>query len=181
MTRHDLSVAAPEIGRTAADTKERGQRTLVVQPKDRHLRQIEYRFHRGALREMAIRYNQERIPLGYEGLQARLKESYGEPIAENIEEFDPRPNVLSVKKTVWKDQRTMIALAEVRKVRDVTESYDLVLTMTDLGLQEAAEREAEERRRRQLLGIPIPLSGAEGHGESRAESQTESARAHPAG
>ncbi|HSE57735.1 MAG TPA: hypothetical protein VLA99_03455 [Nitrospiraceae bacterium] len=181
MPRHDLAAAASDIGRAAVEAGERGQRSFAVLPNDRHLRRIEYRFYRNALHEMAIHYNLERIPLGHEGLLARLKESYGEPVAERIEEFDPRPDVFSVKKTVWKDERTLIALAEVRKVREGTESYDLVLTMTDRALQEAYEREQEERRRRQLLGVPIPLSGEEGPPQYRVEPRADRPRTGAAG
>ncbi|MEX5283240.1 MAG: hypothetical protein NW700_16915 [Nitrospiraceae bacterium] len=181
MPRHELVAAASDRGRTAVAGDERGQRSLAVLPNDRHLRRIEYRFYRNALQEMAIHYNLERIPLGHEGLLARLKESYGEPVAEQVEEFDPRPDVFSVKKTVWKDERTLIALAEVRKVREGTESYDLVLTMTDRALQQAYEREQEQRRRRQLREIPIPLSGEEGPQEYRVGPGANSPRSHAAG
>src|SRR5512146_1712638 len=157
MSQYDLVAIAPELGHTALATNSPLHRTLVVPSKDRHLQRIEYRFYHGVLRELAIYYKRDRVPWGYEGLLARLKETYGQPVEENVEEFPLSPDAFSVKKTVWKDHATTSVLAESCKMRKGQEVYDLVLTMTDLELQQAYEQDQERRRRQQELRIPIPL------------------------
>ncbi len=158
MGQYDLMAITPELKRTMHGTNGSLQRPLIVLSKDRYLHHVEYRFSRGVLRELAIYYNHDHIPRGYEGLLARLKEAYGQPMTENMEEYDPRPDVFSVKKTVWKDHATMAVLSEVRKIREDQEAYDVVLTLSDLALQQVYEQDQERRRREQELRIPIPLS-----------------------
>jgi hypothetical protein len=75
-----------------------------------------------------------------------MKMSYGEPVAQDISEYDPRINVFSLKKTVWKDDATVIALSEVGRLLHGEEVYDLVVTMTDLALQKAAQQEEDSRQ-----------------------------------
>lgn len=181
MSQNDLMAITPELGRTALGTNNPLHKTLVVPSKDRHLHRVEYRFFHGALRELAIYYRHDRIPRGYEGLLARLKETYGQPVAENVEEYDLRPDVFSVKKTVWKDHATTSVLAESRKLREGREVYDLVLTMTDLELQQAFEQDQERRRREQELRIPIPISDQGTQKRPAAEPRSDNALSHAAG
>lgn len=161
MTQSDLMAITPDAGRVSLGANGRAQRTIVVPSKDRHLYRVKYRFHHGLLRELAICYKRDRVPQGYDGLLARLKESYGTPAAENVEAYDTMPDVLSVKKTVWKDQATTSVLTESRKMREGQEVYDLTLTITDNALQQAYEQEQAQRRRQRELSIPIPLPDKE--------------------
>ena len=161
MLQSDLMNMVPEAERGSLGTNGRKQGTLAVPLKDRFIDHIEYRIYRGALRELAIYYKRDRVPRGYEGLLGRLKESYGQPATENLEEYDPRPDVFFVKKTVWKDATTISVLAETRKLREGQEIHDLVLTITDRSLQEAFEQDEARRRRQQELSIPIPEAARE--------------------
>lgn len=181
MSQYDLMAIAPELGHTALATNRPLHRTLVVPSKDPHLRRVEYRFYHGVLRELAIYYKRDRVPRGYEGLLARLKETYGQPVAENVEEYDPRQDVFSVKKTVWRDQATTSVLAESRKMREGQEVYDLILTMTDLDLQQAYEQDQERRRRQQELRIPIPLSEQQTQKNQTAVPRSDTAHSHETG
>lgn len=181
MGQYDLMTIAPELGRTVLGTNGPLQRPLTVLSKDRHLQRVEYRFYRGVLRELAIYYNRDRIPRGYEGLLARLKETYGQPMIENVEEYDSRPDVFSVKKTVWKDHATMALLSEVRKIREDQEAYDVVLTMSDLALQQAYEQDQERRRREQELRIPIPLSEQATQEQRAGEPSVKGTQRHSTG
>jgi hypothetical protein len=158
MSQYDLVTIAPELNRTALGANRPLHKTLIIPSKDRYLQRVEYRFHHGLLRELAIYYKRNRVPRGYEGLLSRLTETYGQPVEENVEEQDSSPDVLSVRKTVWKDHATMSVLAESHKMRQGREAYDLVLTMTDLDLQQAYEQDQERGRRQQESRIPIPLS-----------------------
>ena len=157
MSQYELTSVAPAAGKTALIAKGLGDGTVTVPARDRHLKHIEYRLYRGVVREIAIYYRRDRIPGAYEGLLARLKASYGQPLAENVEEYDPRADVFSIRKTVWQDPRTKSELVEVRRVRDGAEVHDLVLTMTDRGLQQQYEEEQAHRLRQQELSVPIPL------------------------
>lgn len=181
MSQYDLMAIAPEVGLTSRGAHSQLHKTLIVPAKDRHLRRIEYRFYHGALRELAIYYKRDRVPRGYEGLLARLKETYGQPVAENVEEYDPRQDIFSVKKTVWKDHATTSVLAESRKMREGEEVYDLVLTMTDLDLQQAYEQDQERRRRQQELNIPIPLSEQQTQKNQTAVPRSDTAHSRETG
>lgn len=158
MSQYELTAAVQHVGRIAPDPKAAAQRTVIVQPKDRHLQRIEYRLHHNVLREMVIAYRRDRVPGGYEGLLGRLKDTYGQPAIDNLEEYDPRPDVYSVKKTVWKDQTTTMQLSESRRFSEGQELYDLVLTIADRALQQAYEDEQAQQHRRRVFRVPIPLS-----------------------
>jgi hypothetical protein len=161
MARAELTAQAPEAGQVSLGPEAGSDRTIVVPSKDRHLHRVEYRFHRGLLREMAIHYRRDRVPRGYEGLLERLKESYGKPVIEDVEVYDPRPEVFSVKRTVWKDRTTIAVLEESRMLREGREAHDLVVTVTDRRLQDSFEQDQERRRRQRELRIPIPLADQE--------------------
>lgn len=149
--------------------------TIVGQPKDRHLKRIEYRFHHDALREIAIFYRPDRIPGGYEGLLARLRETYGEPTIKEQDEIDPRPEVLSTSKTVWRDESTSMILNTVRRLSDGEIREEIVLTLSDRGLQRACEEEQAQEYHRHVSRIPIPVSAdPELNAQVRQESQTHS-------
>lgn len=158
MAQHELTAAVQNVGRIVPDPKLAARRTVIVQPRDRHLQRIEYRLHHNALREITITYRRDRVPGAYEGLLGRLKDSYGQPAVENLEEYDPRPDVSSVRKTIWKDQTTTMLLNESRKLFEGQDTHDLVLTITDRALQQAYEEEHAQQHRRRAFRVPIPLS-----------------------
>lgn len=158
MVQHELNAAVQNVGRIVPDPKLIDPRTVIVQPRDRHLRRIEYRLHHNVLREIAITYHRDRVPGAYEGLLGRLKDTYGQPAIENLEEYDPRPDVYSVRKTIWKDQTTTMVLNESRKLFEGQDTHDLVLTITDRALQQAYEAEQAQQHRRRALRVPIPLT-----------------------
>lgn len=60
-----------------------------------------------------------------------------------------------VKKTSWKDRATMTSLIESHKITE--ERGEIMLTITDLDLQQAFEQDQEYRRRQGELSIPLPL------------------------
>jgi hypothetical protein len=154
MPQSTLMAQARGLGRFVSE----GRSSLVVQPKDPHLAQIEYRFHRGALREIDVKYKSKRIPGGYEALVGRLKDVYGPPQQDNNEELDPRPDVLSVRKTVWTNPSTQVTITETRRIQLGEEPcYDLVLRLTDRPLEQVYREDQVRRQRREVLRIPIPL------------------------
>jgi hypothetical protein len=177
MTRNELSLAVPEADKTVAKTGRQAGRTVVLPArKDPYVGRIEYRFFQGALQDIVIHYKGDRVPRGYDGLLDKLKDSYGKPIAQNIVEYDPKADVFFVKKTVWKDDATAIVLSELRRMRRGEEVSDIVITMTDLALQEASQRQEEERRRKKEFAVPIPLEDQPV--QSRKSSDSGSARSH---
>jgi hypothetical protein len=159
MTRYELSAVVPEAGKISSKAGHQASRAVLVSAgRDSYVRRIEYRFYQGTLQELAIYYKYDRIPRGYEGLLDKLKKSYGRPFVQNVQEYDPRADIFAVKKTVWKDDATAITLSELRRIREGEEVYDVVVTMTDVALQQAYEQREEERRREQELAIPVPLN-----------------------
>jgi hypothetical protein len=61
MSQYELAGAGPVVGRTVLTLKGGADGTVTVPPKDRHLKQVEYRLHCGLLREIAIHYRHDRI------------------------------------------------------------------------------------------------------------------------
>lgn len=135
--------------------------SVTVAGKDPYLDHIEYRLYQGRLYEQAIYYKRDRLPRGYAGLADRLRALYGRPASENLLEFDPAPDSISSQKTTWKDKRTRIALAELRKMRDGREYHELVLTLTDLALEQARDQAEEALLREKELRVPVPLPDAQ--------------------
>jgi hypothetical protein len=133
MPLSDFVAVVPDASRVSLARRDQTQRTVLVPSKDRYLRRIEYRFSDDQLRELAIHYNYSEVPGGYQRLLERLRESYGKPVGENLQEYDSGPDVVLVKKTVWKDHATMASLTESHKMFDGRR--ELVLTITDLNLQ----------------------------------------------
>lgn len=160
MTASELVAVVPDVNRVALNRRDQIQRTVVIPSKDRHLQRVEYRFYNDRLRELAIYYNSVEVPGGYQRLVERLKESYGKPtVVDQRDEYGFGSTlvseVVSVKKTVWKNSTTMTSLAESRRILD--DKRELILTITDLDLQRAFEEDQAQRRRQQELRIPIPL------------------------
>jgi hypothetical protein len=140
---------------------------LIVRPKNRHLQTIEYRFHHNVLREMSIAYQPDRVPGGYKALLGRLKEVYGQPRVEDQEEYDPRPDVFSMRKTIWNDEATTVVLSKLRRLDAEENEQDLTLTITDRALQRAYEDERTQEYRQRVSNIPIPLSDTVGSRRTR--------------
>ncbi len=158
MTLSELTAAVPDAKKVSLNRRDPTQRTVVMPSKDRFIQRVEYRFYHDRLREMAIYYTSDEVPGGFERLRARLRETYGEPAVKEQTEYGAGPNIVSIKKTVWKDRATQSVLAQSHKMYDAgRESYDLILAMTDFDLQQMYEQEQEQRRRQEELKVPIPL------------------------
>ena len=157
MTLSELTAAVPDAKKVSLNRRDPTQRTVVMPSKDRFIQRVEYRLYHDRLRELAIYYTSDEVPGGFERLRARLRETYGEPAVKEHTEYDRGPNIVSIKKTVWKDRATQSLLAQSHKMYAGRESYDLILTMTDLDLQQMYEQEQEQRRRQEELKVPIPL------------------------
>ncbi len=157
MALTELARTDPQIARTAMQANGRQTETVAVTSQDPHIYRVTYRFYRGALYEQAISYRPNRLPRGYDGLLDRLKQVYGRPVVENAEEYDLSRDIFSMRKTVWRDDATRIVLAEIRKLTDGREQFELVLTMTDLALELARDRSVQEQLRRKEQSVPIPL------------------------
>jgi len=179
MAMEELVQLAPQAVKSGQDPGKPSERAVRVPSKDPYVQYSEYRFFDGRLYEQAIYYRRNRIPRGYPGLVDRLREVYGRPAREDVQEWDPDADSLSSQKTVWKDASTRIALAELRKMREGREYYELVLTMTDLGLEEARERAADARIRAKAMQVPIPLpDGSSDHKYSASSSDRLPAVSH---
>jgi hypothetical protein len=171
MTRRQLSVAVPEVGKVSSKTGRHKIDTIVASASGNpYVSRIEYRFFQGALQDIVIHYNGNRIPRGYEGLLDKLKGSYGRPAVHNMVEYDPKADVFFVKKTVWKDDTTAIVLSDQRRMWRGEEVSEIMVTMTDLALQEASQRQEDERRRKQEFAVPIPLEDQPAQRQESAES-----------
>jgi hypothetical protein len=156
MPLSEFIAVVPDAKRTALSRRDQSQRTVVVPSKDRFLQRVEYRFYDDRLRELTIHYHHGQVPGGYQRMLARLKEHYGQPfLADQQEEYGLGSNVITVKKTTWKDRTTMSSLAESHRIID--DKPELALTITDLALQQAFVEEQEHRRRQRELSVPIPL------------------------
>lgn len=131
--------------------------TLIAIPSDRYVQRVVYRFHEGTLYEIAIRYRPDRLQRGASGLLARLKEQYGAPIADRVDEVDFDSSDINRRRTVWQDARTKITLLEREYFRDGNQAIEITLTMTDLALERLRDEAQEQQVHRKLQEIPIPL------------------------
>jgi hypothetical protein len=156
MALSEFAAVVPEAKGVSLGGRESAERTVVVPSKDRPLQRIEYRFYDDRLREIVIHYHHGEVPGGYPGLLEKLRESYGKPMSQNLQEYYTKPEAFSQKKTVWKDHATMASLTETRKMNG--DKRELILAIIDLNSQRASE-EDQVRRRQQELSIPIPLPG----------------------
>ena len=157
MTLSELTTAVLDAKKVSLNRRDPAQHTVVIPSKDHAIQRVEYRFYNDRLRELAIYYTYGEVPGGFERLRERLQATYGEPAVADQTEYDTGPNIVSVKKTVWKDQATMSVLTQSHKMYHGRERYDLSLTITDSDLQQMLEQEQEQRRRQEELKVPIPL------------------------
>src|SRR6267378_2491365 len=88
-----------QIARTRQSAKITQSGSIIATPQDPYIHHVEYRSFRGTLYEQSIYDKRDRVPRGYGGLGASLREVFGKPIAEDFVDFDPRPDVLSSQKT----------------------------------------------------------------------------------
>jgi hypothetical protein len=153
MTLSEFATVVPEAKRVSLGGRDQAERTVVVPSKDRPLQRIEYRFSNDQLREFVIHYDYGEVPGGYPGLLQNLRESYGKPISQNLQEYYTKPEAFSQKTTVWKDRATMATLTETRKLNG--DKRELILTITDFSPQRISE--VDQERRKEELNIPIPL------------------------
>jgi len=130
--------------------------TLIATPQDRYVQRIVYRFHENVLYEMEIRYRPDRLQHGASGLLARLKEEYGAPKVDRVDELDYESGDIIRRRTVWEDARTKIALLEREYLRDGNNVTEITLTMTDLALQRLRDEAQEKQIHRKLQEVPIP-------------------------
>ena len=155
MTLSDIAAVVPEAKRVSLGEYDHAEHTVVVPSKDRPLQRIEYRFYDDRLREVVLHYHHGEVPGGYPGLLKTLRESYGKPRSQNLQEYYTKPEAFSQKKTVWKDHATMVSLTETRKMNG--DKRELILAITDLNPPQASGQDQERGRRQQELSIPIPL------------------------
>jgi hypothetical protein len=154
MTLSDVLRLKPDI----AITKRTNFATvsLIATPRDRYVQRVVYRFHENTLYEMEIRYRPDRLQRGVSGLLSRLREEYGAPKVERLDEVDYEEADLNRKRTAWEDARTRIALLEREYLRDGNSVTEITLTMTDLALQRRRDEAHEEQVHRKMQEVPIP-------------------------
>lgn len=157
MTLSELTRVVPDAKGVSLNRQNPAQRTIVIPSKDHAVQGVEYRFYNDRLRELSIHYNHDAVPGGFKELRQRLREAYGEPAVAEQTDYDVGPHIVSVKKTVWKDDATMAVLAQAHKLDQGRELYDVSLTITDRELQQLFEKDQEESRRQEQLRVPIPL------------------------
>lgn len=154
MTLSEFATVVPEAKRVSLGGRDQAERTVVVPSKDRPLQRIDYSFSNDQLREFVIHYDYAEVPGGYPGLLKKLRESYGKPLSQNLQEYYTKPEAFSQKTTVWKDRATMVNLTETRKLNG--DKRELVLTITDLSPQRTSEVDHEPRKQEVTLPIPLP-------------------------
>ena len=130
--------------------------SLIQTPSDRYIQRVVYRFHENTLYEIEIRYRPDRLQHGASGLLDRLREEYGEPLTDRVEEVDFESNDLHRRRTLWQDERTKITLLEREYFRDGNSVTEITLTMTDLALQRRRDEAQEKQIRHKLQEVPIP-------------------------
>lgn len=153
MTLSEFAAVVPEAKGVSLGGRDQAERTVVVPSKERPLQRIDYRFYDDRLQEIVIHYHHGEVPGGYPGLLEKLRESYGKPMSQNLQDYFTKPEAFSQKKTVWKDHATMASLTETRKMNG--DKRELILAITDLTPQQASKE--DQKRRQQELSIPIPL------------------------
>lgn len=100
MAMAELARTDPQISKTVLPSNSRQTNTVTVPSPDPYIHRVVYRFYRGVLYEQAISYRPDRVPRGYDGLLDRLKQVYGRPVAENMEDYDLSRDIFSARKTV---------------------------------------------------------------------------------
>jgi hypothetical protein len=154
MTLSDVLRLKPDI----AITKRTNFATvsLIATPRDRYVQRVVYRFHENTLYEMEIRYRPDRLQRGASGLLDRLREEYGEPLTDRVEEVDFESNDLHRRRTAWQDERTKITLLEREYLRDGNSVTEITLTMTDLAVQRRRDEAQERQVHHRMQEVPIP-------------------------
>ena len=153
MTLSEFTAVVPEAKTVSLGGRDQADRTVVVPSQERPLHRIEYRFS-DRLREFILYYVYADVPGGYAGLLEQLRESYGTPARQNLQEYYTKPEAYSEKKTIWNDGATMVSLTEIRKLNG--DKRELSLTITDLTRQPASgEGQARHTYERSIL-IPVP-------------------------
>jgi hypothetical protein len=130
--------------------------SLIATPSDRYVQRVVYRFYEETLYEMEIRYRPDRLQHGASGLLARLKEQYGPPLVDRVDEVDFETTDITRRRTVWQDERTKITLLEREYLRDGNNVIEITLTMTDLVLQRRHDEAQEKQVHHKLQEVPIP-------------------------
>ncbi|MFO0698252.1 MAG: hypothetical protein U0236_03405 [Nitrospira sp.] len=143
MTLSDLVAIVPEAKHVSLEGDDQAERTVVAPSKDRLFSRIEYRFSDDRVREFVIHYDYADVPGGYPGLLQQLRESYGKPMRQNLQEYYTKPEAFSEKKTIWKDRVTMASLTEIRKLNG--DKRELILTITDLTRQQTSGQDQAHR------------------------------------
>ncbi len=157
-----LGIRAEQLARlqpgiSPRPTPGRHGHVLVAPSSDPRIQRLEYRFHTGSLYELRILYNPERLPGGKAALLRRLKELYGRPAVDGLEEYDTGPLTLSQKRTVWEDDATRVSVIERRKLVEAEYRTEVLLVVADRELERQHLEAVEEERRRREENIPIPM------------------------
>lgn len=153
MTLSEFTAVVPEAKPVSLGGHEQADHTVVVPSQDRPLHRIEYRFSE-RLREFVLYYVYADVPGGYAALLEQLRESYGKPVRQNLQEYYTKPEAYSEKKTIWKDRATMATLTEIRKLNG--DRRELSLTITDLTGQPALAKGQARHAHERSIPIPVP-------------------------
>ena len=131
--------------------------SMVETPSDRYVQHVVYRFHDHVLYEMEIRYRPERLQNGASGLLARLKEQYGSPAVDRVDELDLDSRDISRRQTVWQDVKTKMTLLERHYFHQGNQVIGITLTLTDLVLARLRDEAQNRQVRQKLQEVPIPM------------------------
>jgi hypothetical protein len=130
--------------------------SMIATPSDRYVQRVTYRFFEDSLYEIEIRYRPDRLEHGASGLLARLKEEYGPPKLDRIDEVDFDVMDINRRRTVWKDAMTKITLLEREYLRNGNSVTEITLTMTDLAFESLRNEAQEKQVHRKMQEVPIP-------------------------
>jgi hypothetical protein len=131
--------------------------SLTQPSNDAFIKRLEYKFHNGALYELRLHYRPHRVKKHMDALLSHLKELYGRPLVDRTKEFDPA-TLRTEKQTVWNDGRTRIVLLEREKESELLGGIDeILLTLTDLQLEQRKEEASRHQQRQKITRIPVPL------------------------
>lgn len=131
--------------------------SMIETPSDRYVQHVTYRFHDNTLYEMEIRYRSERLQQGASGLLTRLKELYGPPAVDRVDELDLDSGDINRRQTVWQDAKTKMTLLERHYIHQGNPVIAITLTLTDLALARLRDEAQHRQVRQKLQEIPIPV------------------------
>ena len=143
--------------------------SMVETPSDRYVQHVAYRFHDNTLYEIEIRYRPERLQNGASGLLARLKEQYGPPAVDRVDELDLDSGDISRRQTVWRDAKTKMTLLERHYLHHGNQVIAITLTLTDLVLAQLRDEAQNRRVHQKLQEVPIPMPDVSSAQEGRKE------------